>query len=70
MADEGYDLPLDLTCSRCGADTQGQHHRCPDRARGEYLDGIQVKVCKACATPPQARRHTCGLADLQDMLRF
>ena len=31
---------------------------------------VEESDCKACATPPKAKRHTCGLADMQDLLRF
>jgi hypothetical protein len=43
----------------------------PDPAKGEYRDaGGQLQVCQACVPGSKARRHRCGLADLQGMMRI
>ena len=50
-----------------------QPKREPDRSKGEYVarqKPYTIKVCKACKTPPESTRHTCGLKGLQDMFRF
>lgn len=49
---------------------RAEANRLPDPAKGEYLDGQTIRVCAACRPGSKARRHTCGLAGLQDALRI
>ena len=51
--------------------------RQPDPRKGEYVTTTPtgrrtIKVCNACKPGfhARARRHTCGLAGLQSMLRI
>jgi hypothetical protein len=47
-----------------------QPARQPDPAKGEYLHGREIRVCRGCNPGSEVTAHTCGLSGLQDMLRI
>lgn len=44
--------------------------RQPDPAKGEYLHGKEIRVCRGCNPASDVTAHTCGLSGLQDQLRI
>lgn len=44
--------------------------RQPNPAKGEYLHGKSIRVCRGCNPASEVTAHTCGLSGLQAQLRI